>query len=261
VQFTPTILFLDERGAAVARLNGYYPPGRFEAVLDYVAGRMEGKLPLAEHLKTGVREEASATLADEPFFLKPPYDLRRKRGVKPLALLYETPYCRQCDELHRDGFRRAEILALLARFDVVRLTLADGATVITAAGERTTAEAWARKLRVTYTPCLVFFDGPREVFRIEAYLRPFHLASSLEYVASGAYLTEPSFQRFVRARATRLREEGGNRRSLEIEQRCPARWQVLLLHEQRPRLLEESLHRLHERRGVPAVDHAVIERG
>jgi hypothetical protein len=44
---------------------------------------------------------------------------------------------------------------------------------------------------------------------VEAYLRPFHLASSLEYVASGAYRSEPSFQRFVQARAERIRAAGG----------------------------------------------------
>jgi thioredoxin-related protein len=38
VQFTPTLLFFDERGAIVARLNGYYPPHLFGAVLDYAAG-------------------------------------------------------------------------------------------------------------------------------------------------------------------------------------------------------------------------------
>jgi hypothetical protein len=46
------------------------------------------------------------------------------------------------------------------------------------------------------------------VFRVEAYLKPFHLASSLEYVARGAYRTEPQFQRFIQARAQRLREKG-----------------------------------------------------
>jgi thioredoxin-related protein len=50
-------------------------------------------------------------------------------------------------------------------------------------------------------------DG-REAFRIDAYLRPFHLASSLEYVASGAYKDEPSFQRFIQGRAERLRAQG-----------------------------------------------------
>ena len=43
IQFTPTLVFFDERGAIVARLNGYYPPHRFEAVLDWVARRREGK--------------------------------------------------------------------------------------------------------------------------------------------------------------------------------------------------------------------------
>ncbi len=54
----------------------------------------------------------------------------------------------------------------------------------------------------------MFFDGGKEVFRVEAYLRPFHLASALEYVASGAYRKEPSFQRFIQARAERMRASG-----------------------------------------------------
>ena len=76
-------------------------------------------------------------------------------------------------------------------------------------GAKVKADAWARDLRVTYTPSIVFFDaGGREVFRIDAYLRPFHVASALDYVASGAYRSEPSFQRFIQARAERLRAQG-----------------------------------------------------
>jgi thioredoxin-related protein len=67
---------------------------------------------------------------------------------------------------------------------------------------------WAGALRVSYTPTIVFFDGGKEVFRVEAYLRPFHLASALEYVASGAYRKEPLFQRFIQARAERTRARG-----------------------------------------------------
>jgi thioredoxin-related protein len=107
IQFTPTLVFFDERGGIVARLNGYYPPHRFEAVLDWVGGRRERKMALAEYLRTAVREPAGEQMHDEPFFLKPPYDLRR-RGAKPLAVFFETPYCAACDELHREGFRRAD---------------------------------------------------------------------------------------------------------------------------------------------------------
>jgi thioredoxin-related protein len=208
VQFTPTLLFLDERGAVALRLNGYYAPHRFDAVLDYVAGRMEKKLPLAEYLAANAREAASPQLADEPFFLKPPYDLRRGRGAKPLAVLFETPSCAPCDELHREAFKRTEVRRLLAGFDVVRLSLVDRAEVVTPAGAKTTGEGWARLLGVAYAPSVVFFDGPTEVLRIEAYLRPFHFASALDYVSSRAYRKEPSFQRFIQGRAERMRERG-----------------------------------------------------
>ena len=70
------------------------------------------------------------------------------------------------------------------------------------------AAEWARELGIAYTPSIVFFDGGKEVFRIEAYLRPFHLAGSFDYVASGAYAKESSFQRFLQGRRERLRARG-----------------------------------------------------
>jgi thioredoxin-related protein len=206
VQFTPTLIFFDEKGAVVARLNGYYPPHRFEAALDYVAGKMETRQAFADYMKGARRDAASASLHDEPFFMRPPYDLRR--GAKPLAVLFETPYCAGCDELHRDGFRRPEVITQLKKFDVLRFALSDTSEVVTPSGKKMQAADWAKELGIAYTPSIVFFDRGREVFRIEAYLRPFHLAGSFDYVASGAYLQEPSFQRFLQARTERLRSRG-----------------------------------------------------
>jgi thioredoxin-related protein len=209
VQFTPTLLFFDEKGAVVVRLNGYYPPQRFEAVLDYVAGRLEHTQPLADYLAGAAREPASPRLHDEPFFLRPPYDLRRTRGDKPLAVLFETTDCSACDELHREGFRRAEVLAQVERIDVARFALGAPTELTTPTGRRTSAQAWARELGVNYTPSVIFFDETgMDVFRIEAYLRPFHLASSFDYVTSGAYRAEPSFQRYLQKRAGEMRARG-----------------------------------------------------
>jgi len=161
-------------------------------------------------MKTVTKEAASARLRDEPFFMKPPYDLRRKPGARPLAVVFETPYCSGCDELHREGFRRPEVKALLAKFDVARLELGERTPLVAPDGSRTTAEAWARALRIVYTPSIAFFEagGGAEVFRIESYLRPFHLASSFDYVASGAFRAQPEFQRYIQSRAERLREKG-----------------------------------------------------
>jgi len=211
VQFTPTLLFFDEQGRVVARLNGYYAPHRFEAVLDYVAAKRERQETLAAYLARKTPDPASATLADEPFFVSPPYDLRRRGAGKPLAVIFETQYCAACDELHREAFRRPEIEALLARFDVARFGLGARVDLTTPQGAKVKADAWARDLGVAYTPTVVFFDaGGREVFRIDAYLRPFHLASALDYVANSVYHAEPSFQRYIQARAERLRAQGEN---------------------------------------------------
>jgi thioredoxin-related protein len=81
--------------------------------------------------------------------------------------------------------------------------------VITPQGQRTTASAWARDLDLVYVPSIVFFDRRgQEVMRIDAFLKNFHVQSVFDYVLQEAYLTEPNFQRFLSARAERLREEG-----------------------------------------------------
>lgn len=211
VQFTPTLLFFDEKGEVIVRLNGYLPPNRLEPAIDYVAGRMESKVRFAEYAKTAVVESAGDRLNEQPFFLPSPSDLRRKPGGKPLAVVFETRHCKACDEMHREGFVRPDVRELVARFDVVRFSLADRSAIVTPDNMRTTADAWAKSLGIAYTPSIVFFEpaGGREVFRIEAYLRPFHLASSFEYVATGAWKEQPSFQRFLQARAERIRARTG----------------------------------------------------
>ena len=207
VQFTPTLLFFDEKAGVIVRLNGYQPPNRMEAALDYVAGRLEAKETLAAYMQRTVKDAASPTLHDEPFFVRPPYDLARS-GSRPLLVVFERAPCASCDELHREGFRRKEVADQLARLTVARFDPASHVELTAPDGRRTTASAWARELRVTFAPTLVFFDRGVEVFRVEAYVRPFHLATALEYVTTGAYRSEPSFQRHVQARADRLRARG-----------------------------------------------------
>lgn len=210
VQFTPTVLLLDEKGSTIARINGYYPPHRFSAALDYSAQRLEKKLAFADHMRAVPQEGASPTLNEQPFFMRPPYDLRRKSGGRPLAVLFESRHCAACDELHKEGFKREATQAALAKFDVARFGIAARDALTTPQGRATTAEAWARELKIAYTPSVVFFDDKgKEVFRLEAYLRPFHFASSFEYVGSGAFRKEPEFQRFLQHKAERIKEGGG----------------------------------------------------
>ena len=201
VQYTPTLLFLDEEGRVVLRMNGYQPPARFKVALQY-AGRAAAQGPSFTEQLAGPAPRAAEKGGR--------IDLARMHASgKPLIALFVGPGCAECDELRREGLRRPEIKALLKRFDVAMLDLAGTRDVITPGGATVNEREWASSLRLSYTPALVFFEGGKEVFRVDGFVRPFHLATALEYVASGAYRAEPSFQRYLQKRADAIRASGG----------------------------------------------------
>jgi thioredoxin-related protein len=210
VMFTPTILFLDEQGKVVLRLNGYWAPERFLAALEYAGKRLENQLDFRDYLARRSPPPASGKLHHDASFLQPPYRLAERGGDKsrPLLVLFEQRQCTQCDDLHLDVFKRPETRELLGRFDVVQLDMWSDTPVQTPAGLKTTAREWARALGVSYAPTLVFFDRGREVIRAEAYFRAMHIQSLMDYVASGAYREQPSFQHYLDVRIERLRREG-----------------------------------------------------
>lgn len=208
VWFTPTILFFDDGGKQVLRLNGYYPPRQFLAALRYVAEKREGAETFAAYLaRVAPRTAAATPLHRQPFFASPPYDLRSAKG-KPTVVFFEQKDCLGCDELHQNILDRPETRAQLKRLRAIQLDRWGDTPVLTPSGERLTARAWADRLNVAYVPTAVFFDRGKEVMRIEAMLKGFHVQSVMDYVASGAYRREPSFQRFIQQRADRLREQG-----------------------------------------------------
>ena len=213
VQFTPTLLFFDEEGRVALRLNGYMPPDKFRIALEYAGERLEKREPYTDYMARRAGDKPGGALASQPFFEKGVPELPRilASARKPVIVLFERKGCAECAELHREGFTRPEVKALVARFAVVQLDLGGSRKVVTPAGEASSERDWARAMRVTYTPSLVFLDAAgKEVFRAEGYLKPFHLASALDYVASGAYRGEPSFQRFIQQRADKLRAAGQN---------------------------------------------------
>ncbi len=211
VQFTPTLLFLDENGAVALRINGYFTPHKYAVALDYAAPGGGKPASFRTFLAERAPAPASGELHPQPFFSPPPHQLDRSHAAadRPLAVLFEQRACPACDELHTEAFTRPEVRAALERFQVVQLDMWSDTPVMTPAGERTTARQWADRLGIQYAPTLVFFDvSGREVFRNEAYLRPFHLVNGLRYVADGAYREQPSFQRYLQGRTEAMRERG-----------------------------------------------------
>lgn len=208
VMFTPTLIFLDEQGQGVLRLNGYYPPHKFKVALDYVAGHHEQDVSIQEFFSRTAPAAATGRLHRSEDYLQPPYDLSARDSDRPLLVLFEQKECPACDELHQDILKRNASRELIDGFDVVLLDMQADTPVVTPSGKQTTAQKWARALGVQYAPTMVFFDGGNQAFRAEAYLKAFHIQSVMDYVRSGAYREQPNFQRYIQQRADALEAQG-----------------------------------------------------
>lgn len=209
VKYTPTLLFFDETGKVVLRINGYFPPHQMSAALRYVAEKKENAMDFRQYYAKVAPPAASGKLHANRQFMKPPFALDKRGGNKPLVVFFEQKQCAACDRLHREVMTQPETKKQLARVDAVQLDMWADTPVTTPAGVATTARDWARELNIVYAPSLVFFDADgKEVIRTEAMLKSFHIQSLLDYVASGAYRRQPNLQRFIDERAGELRAKG-----------------------------------------------------
>jgi len=211
IQFTPSLLFFDENGKTLLRLNGYVPPARLQAALDWVGGRHENKVAFRDFVAAReVPKQASGEMIKEDFFLKNATDLRRRgKTARPLAVFFEQKDCPDCEVLHRRVLADPDTRSVIAKFDNVQLDMWSRDLITTPQGKRMSVRDWVRQLGVNYAPGIVLFDAAgKEVIRWESSFRVFHTLGMFDYLVSGAYLKEPSFQRFLSAKAEHIREAG-----------------------------------------------------
>jgi thioredoxin-related protein len=209
VQYTPTLIFLDEKGQVALRLNGYYPPAHFRAALAYVAQKKETSMSFAEYRLDSLKN-AGGELHGEDFYLADT-DLEQvlQNNKRPLVVYFESTDCTECETMHRRILTDAATRKLVRQTSNVQFDIASQQQLTTPAGKQTTAAQWAQDLGIAYTPSLVFFDAAgEEVMRIDAFLKTFHFQSVYAYVLEQAYIDTPEFQRYISARADHIREAG-----------------------------------------------------
>lgn len=207
VQFTPTMLFFDGNGTTALRLNGYIPPSQFMQALDYLVDGDAGGASFHDYLAARASPPAGDDLRRDPLLVRAPGDLSRLEP--PIAVVFEQIDCPNCARLHDGPLADAETRQLLGAFAAVQLDMWSDTQLVTPAGEETTARVWARQLDIVYAPTIVLFDDARrEVIRSEALFKVFHTQSMFDYVLSGAYRDQPSFQRYLSQRADHIRDQG-----------------------------------------------------
>jgi thioredoxin-related protein len=199
--FTPSLIFYDLEGAPVFRLRGYYPPYQFRAALDYVINGYYRSETFRNYLDraTAAFAYGEDTLNNSDLFISPPYVLARDKipAERPLAVFFEQTTCHACDILHGHVLYHQSLYQDLAKMEVVQLDMWADTPVITPAGKKTTARAWADELGLFFTPTLLFFDEQgREVFRVDSVVQEYRLGKVLKYVLVKGYLDYPHFQRW-----------------------------------------------------------------
>ncbi len=211
VQYTPTLIFLNEQGQVALRVNGYFPPHKFKTALEYVAEKQETRQNFASYLAAKAPVAAKGAVAPIADALPHPLKLRDNRefSYRPLLVLFEQPHCAPCDELHDDVLKDRALAVSMTNLDVAQVDIASNEPVQTPDGKVMAASAWAKQIGVQYTPSLVFFDQQgKEAFRTEAYLKTFHVHGAMDYVITGAYRHQPNFQRFLQRRNEELQARG-----------------------------------------------------
>lgn len=139
---------------------------------------------------------------------------------KDLVVLIEQNGCPYCAEMHEVNFARPDIAEYIeAHFMVVQLDMWGAREVTDFDGEVMEEKDLVRKWGASFTPTTLFFamDDPAtppatwaeaRAFMLPGYFKPFHHLSAMEYVATDGYLDELNFQRWLQAKADRMREEG-----------------------------------------------------
>jgi thioredoxin-related protein len=124
---------------------------------------------------------------------------------------FEQKDCPNCDTLHHKVLIDADTRNLIGQFDNIQLDMWSDTPLTLPDGSQATARQWAKQLDIKYAPTIVLFDSTgKEVIRSEAFFKSFHTQGIFAYVATDGYKQQPSFQRFLSARADHFREQGKN---------------------------------------------------
>lgn len=196
--FTPSLVFYDEKGKAVFRLRGYYPPYKFRAALQYVAEGFYKDKTFSEYFESANPGDffLLGGLNERDFFIPPPHRLDNLIGNgKATAVFFEQGNCHACDLLHSNPLAQDLSIAELEKMNAVQLNMWADTPVVTPQGKSTTAKEWAKSLNIFYAPTIVFFDPEgKEIIRVDSVAQFYRLWGVLDYVTRQGYKKVNNYQ-------------------------------------------------------------------
>lgn len=204
VQYTPTVVFLNQKNETVARTNGYRKPKKFKQVLDYVSSKSYTGLTLAQYIES-IKEGGNYQLRSHNMFKK----IQDFSTIKtPLAIIFEDKNCSACDYFYDTTLKDKSVMNEFNAFSVVRLDANSTQTIIDNKGKQTTPKDWAQQLKLNYRPSVVLFNEGDEITRVDGFLYNFHFKEALRYVSGNFYQEFATYGAYLAYRQKELLAQG-----------------------------------------------------
>ena len=206
IQFTPTLIFFNETGKQILRLNGYQNIKNFNLALEYIKNKREKLISFKNYIS---QNKKNTILISEPDLFKTSKNLMRINTTKKMAIFFESANCKDCETLHKKLLKDKTTRKLLKQMDVYQIDMNSSSSVVTPQRIITKIKDWTETLNITHTPTVIFFDEKaNEIIRAESIFKNFHFQTIVEYVASDAYKEEKEFQRYLSQKANKIRDKG-----------------------------------------------------
>lgn len=211
--YSPTMIFYGKGGRELLKIVGYYPPGKFRQVLDYLEGEHYERETLYIFMKREKNKSGlvKASIRKDKLFPNDRYNFFRKKkpASRPLLVLFEQPNCGACDRFHQRVLTDKPVRRLLERFDTLQIDATDNKTaVLTPAGSRITPKIWHYRLGLNYSPAMIFFDEKgNEITRLDSEVKRWRMEGTLQLILEGSYKKDTQMQRWRRDKAVMFYEK------------------------------------------------------
>jgi len=192
VNFTPTLLFMNDKNKVVARVNGYRSAREFKQVLNYVKEKAYEKTDFPSYRLAHLKDSVY-TLLPHKLFTQISDFQKASKSEKPLVILFEDKTCDECNNFHQEILDLAETKDLMKPLNFVRLDALSDKEIIDTKGNKTTAGEWLKKEGISYRPALLFFAEGEERARLTGLIKSFHFQQLLSYMGKKKYTQYEDF--------------------------------------------------------------------
>jgi len=202
-RLTPTLIFYGSDKSQLVKIVGFYPPEKFNRVMDYIDTGSYKNLKLSQYLKSSISKNSkNSDSVKNQNFTSAPYNLQvsRKDAKKPLFVVFDNPGCLACNRFHERVLQDDVIKKSAKDYEAIILDRSDISTkIILPNGRIITPNQWDKELKLNYDISVVFFDtNGNEVHRLDSETGRDRMMLSMQYVLDKGYQRHEQYLRWIR---------------------------------------------------------------